>query len=67
MVTVTVSFERMAKSLASRASLRHAAALVLLAFGVWTAGAAVHHGIVHTDHSTMHGHDVHATQALRDD
>ena len=44
MVTATVAFERIARSLASRATLRNVAGMLLLAFGLWTAGNALWHG-----------------------
>ena len=43
MVTATVAFERVAKLLSSRATLRHVAGILLLAFGLWTAGNALSH------------------------
>jgi len=43
MVTATVAFERMARTLASRATLRNVAGVLLLAFGLWTAGNALMH------------------------
>jgi len=43
MVTATVAFERMARTLASRATLRNVAGVLLLAFGLWTAGNALLH------------------------
>jgi uncharacterized protein len=56
MVTATVAFERMAKLLSSRATLRNVAGILLLAFGLWTAGNALWHGA----HPAGHGQ---ATQA----
>jgi uncharacterized protein len=50
MVTATLAFERMARSLASRASLRNVAGALLLAFGLWTAGNALWHGARHVGH-----------------
>jgi sulfite exporter TauE/SafE len=41
MVTATVAFERMAKVLSSRATLRNVAGALLLAFGLYTAGSAL--------------------------
>jgi len=52
MVTATLAFERMARSLASRATLRNVAGALLLAFGLWTAGNALWHGA----RSAGHGH-----------
>jgi sulfite exporter TauE/SafE len=50
MVTATVAFERMAKLLSSRATLRSVAGVLLLAFGLWTAGNALWHGTRHAGH-----------------
>ena len=52
MVTATLAFERIARSLASRATLRNVAGALLLAFGLWTAGNALWHGA----RSAGHGH-----------
>ena len=41
MVTATVAFERIAKLLSSRATLRNVAGALLLAFGLYTAGSAL--------------------------
>jgi sulfite exporter TauE/SafE len=41
MVTATVAFERMARVLSSRATLRNVAGALLLAFGLYTAGSAL--------------------------
>jgi hypothetical protein len=41
MVTATVAFERMARLLSSRATLRNVAGVLLLAFGLYTAGSAL--------------------------
>jgi sulfite exporter TauE/SafE len=43
MVTATVAFERMARLLSSRATLRNVAGALLLAFGLYTAGSALGH------------------------
>jgi len=43
MVSATVAFERMARALSSRATLRTVAGILLLAFGLWTAGNALAH------------------------
>jgi sulfite exporter TauE/SafE len=51
MVTATVAFERMARTLASRATLRNIAGVLLLAFGLWTAGNALWHGLRHGSHA----------------
>jgi sulfite exporter TauE/SafE len=56
MVTATVAFERIAGTLAKRATLRKTAGVLLVAFGLWTAGNAVYHGLAgggHPHHSTM--------------
>jgi sulfite exporter TauE/SafE len=50
MVTATVAFERVARSLSSRATLRNVAGVLLLGFGLWTAGNALRHGAVHAGH-----------------
>ena len=60
MVGATLAFERAARLLAHRASLRHVAGGLLLAFGVWTAGNAVYHGLAHAAHGgSAPGHDEH--------
>jgi hypothetical protein len=41
MVTATVAFERMARLLSSRATLRNVAGALLLAFGLYTGGSAL--------------------------
>jgi hypothetical protein len=55
MVSATVAFERAAKLLANRATLRVVAGSLLLAFGAWTAGSALYHLKSHGTHS---GHDM---------
>lgn len=50
MVSATVAFERAARALASRTTLRNVAGALLLAFGVWTAGNALYHGLAHSGH-----------------
>ncbi len=65
MVTATVAFERMAKLLSSRATLRNVAGVLLLAFGLWTAGNALWHGGGHAGHGPaaqgeQDGHGEHA-------
>jgi hypothetical protein len=50
MVTATVAFERIARTLSSRATLRNVAGVLLLAFGLWTAGNALRHAGPHADH-----------------
>jgi len=52
MVTATVAFERVARLLSSRATLRNVAGALLLAFGLWTAGNALWHGARHAEHGT---------------
>jgi sulfite exporter TauE/SafE len=52
MVTATVAFERMMRRLSSHASWRRVAGVLLLTFGVWTAGNALYHASV--------GHGAHA-------
>lgn len=57
MVTAGVAFERIARGLSSRGSLRLIAGTLLLAFGLWTAGNALYHA------STRHaGHAGHGAQ-----
>lgn len=60
MVGATVAFERIARSVSSRATLRNVAGILLLAFGLWTAGNALWHGARHARHdSSGHaGHDM---------
>ena len=55
MVGATVAFERAAKVLANRATLRNVAGSLLLLFGAWTAGNAVYHGLMRGQHA---GHDM---------
>ena len=50
MVTATVAFERVARLLSSRATLRNVAGVLLLAFGLWTAGNALWPRAGHTGH-----------------
>jgi len=52
MVSATVAFERAARAMARRATLRNVAGALLLAFGAWTAGNALYHGLVHGGHGT---------------
>ena len=58
MVSATVAFERAARLLASRATLRNAAGALLLAFGVWTAGSALYHLVAHGTHGGRTDHDM---------
>jgi sulfite exporter TauE/SafE len=51
MVTATVAFEKIAGALSSRATLRNVAGVLLLAVGLWTAGRAVYHGLMHSGHA----------------
>ena len=55
MVTATVAFDRIARGLARRASLRRIAGALLLAFGLWTAGYALYHVAVHGGGHAGHG------------
>jgi len=61
MVTATLAFERIARTLTARATLRRAAGALLLAFGLWTAGSAVYHGLWHGAHAhgAPGGHEHH--------
>jgi sulfite exporter TauE/SafE len=54
MVSATVAFDRAARALRTRASLRNAAGVLLLAFGAWTAGNALYHGLAHGAHGGGH-------------
>lgn len=59
MVTATVAFEKIARSLASRATLRNIAGALLLAFGLWTAGQAVYSGIMRGSQGSHAEHQHH--------
>jgi sulfite exporter TauE/SafE len=58
MVTATVAFDRAARALSRKATLRTAAGALLLVFGAWTAGNAVYHAVAHSGHAggTAHTH-----------
>lgn len=56
MVTATVAFDRIARGLAQRASLRRIAGVLLLAFGSWTAGYALYHALGNGGHAGHEGH-----------
>jgi uncharacterized protein len=58
MVSATVAFERAARLLASRATLRKAAGALLLAFGAWTAGSALYHLVAHGTHGGRTDHEM---------
>ena len=47
MVTATVAFDRAARALSRKATLRGAAGALLLVFGAWTAGNALYHAAMH--------------------
>jgi hypothetical protein len=66
MVTATVAFERVARSLSSRATLRNVAGVLLLAFGLWTAGNALWQGKGHAAHDVS-GHAGHEAAAPMED
>lgn len=66
MVAATVAFERVARSLSSRATLRNAAGALLLGFGLWTAGNALWHGAVHSGHDGSGHADHQATAPMED-
>jgi sulfite exporter TauE/SafE len=51
MVTATVAFDRAARALSRKATLRTTAGALLLVFGAWTAGNAVYHAVVHGGHA----------------
>ena len=57
MVTATIAFERVTGALSKRATFRNLAGALLLAFGLWTVGSGVYHGLVHG------GHDHHMAAA----
>jgi sulfite exporter TauE/SafE len=66
MITATVAFERVARALSARATLRNLAGGLLLVFGLWTAGMALYHGALHATHqhqapaeSMQAGHEHH--------
>jgi sulfite exporter TauE/SafE len=52
MATATVAFERAARVMSRKATLRNAAGTLLLVFGAWTAGLAVYHGVAHGGHAS---------------
>jgi hypothetical protein len=58
MVSATVAFERAARLLANRATLRNVAGALLLAFGAWTAGSALYHLLAHGTRGAGAGHDM---------
>jgi sulfite exporter TauE/SafE len=62
MVTATVAFERAARALATRASLRKVAGVLLVAFGAWTAGNALYHALARSGHA---GHSMAAPDAAQ--
>ena len=57
MVTATVAFDRAARVLSRRAAVKQVAGLLLLVFGLWTAGYALYHvlapGAAHQHHHPM--------------
>jgi sulfite exporter TauE/SafE len=55
MVSATVAFERASRALARRATLRNVAGALLLAFGAWTAGNALYHGLERDGHGNHGG------------
>jgi sulfite exporter TauE/SafE len=61
MVAATVAFERAARALSAKATLRAVAGTLLLMFGGWTAGNAVYHAAAHAGHDApaAHGHEGH--------
>jgi len=54
MVTATVAFERIATLLVRRAALRNVAGVLLLAFGLWTAGDAIYMRVAGGGHAHHH-------------
>jgi len=66
MVTATVAFERIARLLASRATLRNVAGVLLLAFGLYTAGNALRH-VGQGGHGGQHeGHTMSPAEPAQD-
>jgi sulfite exporter TauE/SafE len=47
MLTATLAFDRAARTLAARASLRNVTGALLVAFGMWTGANALYHGLAH--------------------
>ncbi len=63
MVTATLAFDRIARGLSRRASLRAIAGALLLAFGLWTAGNALYGMAKATGSHGLHdGHGEHSHQ-----
>lgn len=72
MVTASLAFDRIARALASRASLRTIAGALLLAFGLWTAGHALYGMAKGGGHHEQHeepagGHPHHAMEWKKGD
>ena len=66
MLTATVAFERIARLLASRATLRNVAGVLLLAFGLYTAGNALRH-VGQGGHGGQHeGHTMSPAEPAQD-
>lgn len=57
MVTATLAFDRIARGLSRRASLRAIAGALLLAFGLWTAGQALYGLAAGGQHGEHQGHE----------
>lgn len=55
MVTATIAFDRIARLLSARATLRTVAGALLLAFGLWTVGNSLWHGAHHASHGAQKG------------
>ncbi len=66
MVSASVAFDRAARLLAARATLRTVAGSLLLAFGVWTAGNAAWHALAHSAHTLDAGAADPTPQAVAD-
>jgi sulfite exporter TauE/SafE len=63
MVSTTVAFDRAARLMSTKATLRTVAGALLLAFGAWTAGNAVYHAVAH---GGGHGAAAHAPVPAED-
>jgi uncharacterized protein len=62
MVTAPIALECAARALATRASLRKVAGVLLVAFGAWTAGNALYHALARSGHA---GHSMAAPDAAQ--
>ena len=55
-IELSVAFDRIARGLSQRASLRRIAGALLLAFGLWTAGSALYHAVGRGGGHEQHHH-----------